>query len=147
MDITSWGYSLSEIQGLFSRKQQRVVLADVSRRNKTGCVFGWSIEILRRRPFGQLKWVFLSMLLYHDPGSSFILLWSPNDLRRNDPWKKFPPNWKCPRPTIARWPPAWISPRRRRKRRIRTWVKVFGGCLQYLFIELDTFHLSSSNKS
>lgn len=63
MDITSWGYSLSEIQGLFSRKQQRVVLADVSRRNKTGCVVGWSIEILRRRPLGQLKWVFPSCFI------------------------------------------------------------------------------------
>lgn len=28
------------------------------------------------------------------PRSSFIWLWSPNDWRK-DPWKQFPPNWKC----------------------------------------------------
>ena len=43
--ITSRGYSLSEIQGLFSRKQQRVVLADVSRP-----VFGWSMKSQKDDP-------------------------------------------------------------------------------------------------
>ena len=47
---------------------------------------------LKKTTLGSTQ-VSFPILLYHDPAS--FGLWSPNDLRRNDPWKKFLPNWKC----------------------------------------------------
>ncbi len=114
MDI--WGYSLSEIQGLFSRKQQRVVLADVFWHKKKLHFFRWSMKSEE-----STQEVNSSEFcpLYHSTASlccevQMILDASMEEVS----------SLELPRPTITRW--AWISPRRRRKRRIETWVNVFG---------------------